>query len=470
MDTILLIESKMAGMIIGRAGSRIKSIQQDSGASIKVIDGDTLNTRKVKITGPEAAQLLARNIIEKITGKILSSQTIASSPPSQKRQQRPSRPRPSQRASSPLEQINISEECWEEIRRENLERERLLKESLGPIKKDFYVEHDEIKAMSIEDVDAFRLTKNNIMVQYVDGADTTQTIPKPIKTFQHAFHAYPEIMKVIKKQKFIEPSPIQCQAWPIIMSGHDLIAIAQTGTGKTLAYILPALIHLLRQPTPRNERIGPSVLILGPTRELVLQIESEIKKYIFDNINVISIYGGVSIEKQTERLLDEKSDIVVATPGRLNEMASVKSINLTQVTYLVLDEADRMLDMGFKVQIEFALRYVRPDRQTIFTSATWPIGVRELVNYFSINPIHITIGSLDLTTVNTVEQKVIVLKEYQKDTWLEDFLSKNISKKDKIIIFLRKKASVDKLYEKLKVLNIDCGLVLNYINIKIVLI
>lgn len=453
MSTILVIESGMAGMVIGRGGSRIKSLQEDSKATIKVIDGDSPDTRKVKLTGSDAAQLLASNMIEKITGKILSSEKCDALPSKKQRQPRVRR---SQRELSPPEEITISEEGWAEIERENEERERKYRELLVPIKKDFYIEHKEVKAMSIEDVETFRLNQNNIMVGYVDGADTSRPIPKPIKTFHHAFHAFPEIMNVIKKQKFTDPSPVQCQAWPIIMSGHDLIAIAQTGTGKTLGYILPALIHLLRQPTPRDKRIGPSVLILGPTRELVLQIENEIKKYTFDGINVLSVYGGVSTDNQIERLLDEKPDIVVATPGRLNDLVGVKAVLLEQVSYLVLDEADRMLDMGFKNQIELSLRHVRPDKQTIMTSATWPISVRELVNYFATNPLHITIGSLDLTTVNSVTQQVIVLKEHQKEAWLENFLNHKMSKNDKIIIFMRRKVSVDKLYEKLRAQNIEC--------------
>lgn len=450
---MLTIESAMAGLVIGRSGTQIKRIQQNSGATIKLTDEPDANTRKITITGTEDAQLSACNMIKKITGKILQSETNVPLPSKIPQTQR--RPK-MQRQSSPPEQIKISDEAWAEIERENKERDRKLKESLVPIKKNFYVEHDEIKAMSAEEVEIFRLNQNNIMVGYVDGADTSQPIPKPIKTFHHAFHTYPKILNMIKNQKFTEPSPIQCQAWPIIMSGHDLIAIAQTGTGKTLGYILPAIIHLLGQPTPRKNRIGPSILVLGPTRELVLQIEDEIKKYTYDGISVMCVYGGACAQSQSDRLINEKPEIVVATPGRLNDMISVKAVNLEHVSYLVLDEADRMLDMGFKNQIELSLRNIRFDKQTIFTSATWPTSVRELVNYFATNPLHITIGSLDLATVNTVDQEVIILKEHQKESWLEDFIKNKMAKTEKVIIFMRKKVSVEHLYEKMKAQNIEC--------------
>ncbi|CAH1731387.1 probable ATP-dependent RNA helicase DDX43 [Aphis gossypii] len=462
MSTLLVIESAMAGLVIGRGGATIKNIQNDSGAMVKLLNGNTPDTRNVTIIGSEEAQRLAKGMVEKIVGKVLRSETNTTPPPPPRQQSRGrgrggawrSRPR---RTASPVETISISDEAWEEVLRENKQMELEMLQSLPPIVKDFYVEHNEVKAMSDEEVQSFRTSQNDITVQYVDGADCVRPIPKPIKTFEHAFSLFPDIIKVIKKQKFTTPSPIQCQAWPIIMSGHDLIAIAQTGTGKTLAYILPALIHLRKQPTPRKERIGPSVVIMGPTRELVLQIRDEITKYLHDNIKVVCVYGGgVSAQDHQKLLEDEKPDIVVATPGRLNDLIGIQAVKLEHVSYLVLDEADRMLDMGFKNQIELSLRHVRPDKQTILTSATWPEAVKNLAKYFAKNPLHITVGSLDLSTVNTVTQKIIMLKEHQKEAWLDDFISNNLSKDDKIIIFMRKKSSVDKMYEHFNKKNIEC--------------
>ncbi|CAI6363005.1 unnamed protein product [Macrosiphum euphorbiae] len=460
MSTLLVIDSAMAGRVIGRGGATIKSIQHDSGAMVKLTNGDTADTKNVKIIGSEDEQRLAKDMIEKIVGKLLRSDTISTPPPPPRRQARgggAGRPRTIKRDESPEEKINFSDDVWEEVLRENKERELELIKSLPPIIKDFYVEHSQVKAMSDEEVQSFRTAQNEITVQYVVGAECFRPIPKPIKTFEHAFSSYPDIMKVIKKQKFISPSPIQCQAWPIIMSGHDLIAIAQTGTGKTLAYILPALIHLLQQPTPRNKRIGPSVLILGPTRELVLQIHDEITKYLHNNIKVVCVYGGgVSTLTHQQLIQAENPDIIVATPGRLNDLVGIQAIKLEHVSYMVLDEADRMLDMGFKNQIELSLRHVRPDKQTILTSATWPTAVQHLANYFAKNPLHITIGSLDLSTVDTVTQKIIILEEHEKEGWLDNFISNDLSKNDKVIIFMRKKTSVDKMYENFNSNNIAC--------------
>ncbi|KAL4100948.1 hypothetical protein QTP88_020976 [Uroleucon formosanum] len=460
MSTLLVIESAMAGLVIGRGGATIKNIQQDSGAIVKLTDGDTADTRNVKIIGSEDAQRLASRMVEKIVGKLLRSETISAPPPPNRQVRGGGAGRPRtirRRAKSPEEKFTFSDDVWEEIDRENKEKELELLKTLPPIVKDFYVEHSQVTAMSDEEVQSFRTTQNDITVQYVVGAECSRPIPKPIKTFEHAFSLYPDIMKVIKNQKFITPSPIQCQAWPIIMSGHDLIAIAQTGTGKTLAYILPALIHLLQQPTPRIKRIGPSVLILGPTRELVLQIHDEITKYLYNNIKVVCVYAGnVSIITHQQLIETEKPDIIVATPGRLNDLVGMRAVKLDHVSYMVLDEADRMLDMGFKNQIELSLRHVRPDKQTILTSATWPTAVQNLANYFAKNPLHVTIGSLDLSTVDTVSQKIIILKEHQKEGWLDNFISNEISKNDKVIIFMRKKTSVDKMYEHFISKNIGC--------------
>lgn len=449
--TMLEIESRMAGFVIGRGGSKINSIQEETGTVIKILDCSSIDTKKVKILGTEEAQKKAVSIIQGLTNNIMNVETITMAASNIK----PRKKRVKQRQSSPPERIVLSDEVWEEIRRENEETQRLLMESLPKIVKEFYVEHEEIKSMSMEAVEAFKLAKNNIMVEYVEGANKSKPIPKPIIKFEHVFHAYPEILQVIKKQKFTEPSPIQCQAWPVILSGHDLIAIAQTGTGKTLAFILPALIHLERQPTPRSERIGPSVLILAPTRELALQIEEEIKKYTFNGINVLCVYGGVSIKNQRQRILDEKPDIVVGTPGRLVDLVPTGNLKVDHVSYLVFDEADRMLDMGFKNQIEIALMNVRPDRQTIMTSATWPKSVLELAEQFAKDIVHITIGNMSLTSAITVKQEIIVIKQHEKETWLVSFLKK-LSKTDKVIIFMRKKIFVDNLRELLETHNIVC--------------
>lgn len=135
------------------------------------------------------------------------------------------------------------------------------------------------------------------------------------------------------------------QAWPVLLKGEDLIGIAQTGTGKTLAFLLPALIHIDKQPVPRGQRGGANILILAPTRELAQQIEKEVCKYQFRGIKACCVYGGGERRAQVD-LVSKGVEIIIATPGRFNDLVASKIIDITSVTYLVLDEADRMLDMG----------------------------------------------------------------------------------------------------------------------------
>lgn len=148
----------------------------------------------------------------------------------------------------------------------------------------------------------------------------------------------------------------------------------------------------------------------------------------------MSIYGGASSEKQKE-FLREGVEIVIATPGRLNDFVGRGSVDLSDVTFLILDEADRMLDLGFEPQIRVSLLRVRPDRQTIMTSATWPPGVQRLSKSYTSNPIQLMVGSLDLITVNTVKQDILIMEEEEKESWLDNFL-RNLATDDKVCLKL----------------------------------
>ncbi|KHN25107.1 DEAD-box ATP-dependent RNA helicase 20 [Glycine soja] len=204
----------------------------------------------------------------------------------------------------------------------------------------------------------------------VEGRD----IPKPVKSFHDA--GFPEyVMEEITKAGFTEPTPIQSQGWPMALKGRDLIGIAETGSGKTLAYLLPIY--------PGD---GPIVLVLAPTRELAVQIQQEATKFgASSRIKSTCIYGGVPKGPQV-RDLRKGVEIVIATPGRLIDMLESNHTNLQRVTYLVLDEADRMLDMGFDPQLRKIASQIRPDRQTLYWSATWPKEVEQLARKFLYNP------------------------------------------------------------------------------------
>merc|ERR1719462_1166089 len=265
--------------------------------------------------------------------------------------------------------------------------------------------------MSQEEVE--RIRKESAMLVF--GED----IPNPVATFEETTldDVY---LNHIKKIGITEPSAIQRQGWPMALTGRDVVGIAQTGSGKTLAFIVPAIIHINAQPLLKPGD-GPIVLVIAPTRELAVQIKGEADKFGYtSSIKNTCVYGGAPKRDQA-RELRNGVEIVIATPGRLMDFLERKTTNLRRVTYLVLDEADRMLDMGFEPQIRKVLSQVRPDRQTLLWSATWPQDgqVQRLTREFLSDPIRVTIGSEKLTANPDVKQIVrIVNDKYEKDQHL----------------------------------------------------
>ncbi|NWH58026.1 DDX43 helicase, partial [Geococcyx californianus] len=334
---------------------------------------------------------------------------------------------------------------WASLRANAAKYEAMKWAGLPPIEKNFYEESSRTASMSKEEVEMWRKENNNIICDDLKEGEK-RCIPNPACNFEDVFKLYPDIMDNIRKAGFKKPTPIQSQAWPIILQGIDLIGIAQTGTGKTLAYLMPGFIHLTSQPVSKDQRGGPGMLVLAPTRELALQVEAECLKYTYKGIKSICIYGGGDRKGQID-VVTKGVDIVIATPGRLNDLQMNDFINLKSITYLakqVLDEADRMLDMGFEPQIMKILIDVRPDRQTVMTSATWPDSVRRLAKSYLKNPMIVYVGTLDLSAVNTVEQRVVVLAEEEKRAFMQDFID-CMKPKDKVIIFVGKKLVADDL-------------------------
>lgn len=211
--------------------------------------------------------------------------------------------------------------------------------------KDFYTPHSDIANLSNQQVIALRKT---IGIK-VSGADPQ----KPVTSFAH-FGFDENLMKAIRKAEYSQPTPIQAQAIPTALAGRDVIGIAKTGSGKTAAFIWPMLVHIMQQKELQPGD-GPIGLILAPTRELSLQIYNEAKKFgkVY-NINVICCYGGGSKWEQS-KALEHGGEIVVATPGRIIDMIKMKATNLLRVTFLVLDEADRMFHMGFEPQVLYII-------------------------------------------------------------------------------------------------------------------
>uniref|UniRef100_A0A453EVD5 Helicase ATP-binding domain-containing protein n=1 Tax=Aegilops tauschii subsp. strangulata TaxID=200361 RepID=A0A453EVD5_AEGTS len=194
-------------------------------------------------------------------------------------------------------------------------------------------------------------------------------VPAPITEFDSGVIPL-DILKEIQRAGFPSPTPIQAQSWPIALLNQDVVAIAKTGSGKTLGYLLPGFMHIKRMQN--STRSGPTVLVLAPTRELATQILEEAVKFgRSSRISSTCLYGGAPKGPQL-RDLERGVDVVVATPGRLNDILEMRKISLKQVSYLVLDEADRMLDMGFEPQIRKIVRDIPSGRQTLMYTATWP--------------------------------------------------------------------------------------------------
>ncbi|XP_043707383.1 DEAD-box ATP-dependent RNA helicase 20-like isoform X2 [Telopea speciosissima] len=310
---------------------------------------------------------------------------------------------------------------------------------LVPFEKSFYVESPSVHAMTDQEVGLYR-TRREITVEGYD-------VPKPIRLFQEAnFPAH--CLEVIAKLGFVEPTPIQSQGWPMALKGRDLIGIAETGSGKTLAYLLPALLHVSAQPRlVRGE--GPIVLVLAPTRELAVQIQEEVAKFASrSNIRRTCIYGGAPKGPQI-RDLQAGVEIVIATPGRLIDMLEARNTNLRRVTYLVLDEADRMLDMGFEPQIRKIVTQIRPDRQTLYWSATWPRQVEALARQFLCDPYKVIIGSPNLKANQSINQVVEVMTEMEKYNRLIKLLTEMMDG-SRILVFLQTKKGCDQVTRKLR--------------------
>ncbi|XP_022987231.1 DEAD-box ATP-dependent RNA helicase 20-like [Cucurbita maxima] len=310
---------------------------------------------------------------------------------------------------------------------------------LVPFEKNFYTECPSVRAMTESEVKMYR-ERRDIRVEGYD-------VPKPIRSFQEAnFPAY--CLDVIAKLGFVEPTPIQAQGWPMAMKGRDLIGIAETGSGKTLAYLLPALIHISAQPRLVHGQ-GPIVLVLAPTRELAVQIQQEVTKFgLRANIRSTCIYGGAPKGPQI-RDLKNGVEIVIATPGRLIDMLEAGHTNLQRVTYLVLDEADRMLDMGFEPQIRTIVSQIRPDRQTLYWSATWPREVEKLARQFLHNAYKVIIGSSDLKANQSINQVVEVLPEAEKYRRLIKLLVE-VMDGSRVLIFVETKKGCDKVTRQLR--------------------
>jgi superfamily II DNA/RNA helicase len=262
----------------------------------------------------------------------------------------------------------------------------------------------------------------------------------PLMTSFQTFNLPSKIMEALDKMQFKTPTPIQAQAIPLALKGKDILGSAQTGTGKTIAFGVPLINHLL-------ENKDKTALVLSPTRELAVQIHQELKKLSATSPQIKSalLIGGEKMGKQLQQLRSIPR-LIVGTPGRVLDHLQQKSVKLDQADFLVLDETDRMLDMGFEIQVEKILKYVPQKRQTLLFSATLPPYIINLSKKYLKNPERIAVGSTT-TPIIKIKQEIIPVQAGKKYEALLAELQTRTS--GSIIIFSRTKHGADRLAKKI---------------------
>ncbi|TDF95380.1 DEAD/DEAH box helicase [Paenibacillus piri] len=252
----------------------------------------------------------------------------------------------------------------------------------------------------------------------------------------------PAILKALSKENYTKPTPIQEQAIPAVLAGRDLLGCAQTGTGKTAAFAVPIIQLLSEQPNKPNTQRRIRSLILTPTRELALQISDNIQAYSrYTHLRCSAIVGGVS-QKAQEQSLEQGVDILIATPGRLIDLINQKHADLRHVEILVLDEADRMLDMGFIHDVKKIIDKMPSKRQTLFFSATMPPEISKLVKSLLVNPVKVEITPVS-STADRIKQSVYLVDKENKQSLLNHLLQdKSIAS---ALVFTRTKHGADRV-------------------------
>lgn len=302
-----------------------------------------------------------------------------------------------------------------------------------------YEETKELTQLPQSEIDAF-LAKNTMTIQ--DPKPTGNKL-RPILNFK-----YLPVDDTLRAffSKFSAPTPIQAATWPFLLAGRDMVGVAETGSGKTLAFGVPCVRNIAA--LPKDKRKGIKAVIVSPTRELAVQIYDQLVALAtLVGLSVVCVYGGVPKDPQVAAC--RKAHIVVATPGRLNDLISDGSADLSKAEYVVLDEADRMLDKGFEEAIRQIISQTPKKRQTLMFTATWPPSVRDLASTFMSSPVRITIGdnqSGELRANVRIKQVVEVVDPRAKEQRLLQLLKQYQSgknKEDRILVFcLYKKEAV----------------------------
>ncbi|MFT5482964.1 MAG: ATP-dependent RNA helicase RhlE [Halieaceae bacterium] len=265
-----------------------------------------------------------------------------------------------------------------------------------------------------------------------------------MKTFSDL--GFPEtLLRAITEKGYTEPSPIQAQAIPLVQEGRDIMAAAQTGTGKTAGFALPILQRLANGTSAKSNRVR--VLVLTPTRELAAQVQQSFETYgKYEKLSSAVVFGGVKINPQMMKLR-KGVDVLVATPGRLLDLYNQKALRFDDLEVLVLDEADRMLDMGFIHDIKKIVGFCPTDRQTLMFSATFSKQIKELASGFLRNPAQVSVNA-ENTTADTVKQWIYAVDKKRKPELLSHLVRQN--NWHQVLVFTRTKHGANKLTQQLE--------------------
>ena len=315
-----------------------------------------------------------------------------------------------------------------------------------PFRRNFYTEPVDMADYTEEDVANLRLELDGIKVRGVD-------VPKPVTKWAQCGLGV-QSLDVVQKLGYEAPTSIQSQAIPAIMSGRDVIGVAKTGSGKTVAFLLPMFRHIKDQ-RPLDSLEGPVGLVMTPTRELATQIHKECKPFLKAlNLRAVCAYGGAPIKDQIADL-KRGAEIIVCTPGRMIDLLAANSgrvTNLRRVTYVVLDEADRMFDMGFEPQVMKILANIRPNRQTVLFSATFPRQMEALARKTLAKPVEIVVGGRSVVAPE-ITQIVEVRNDDKKFVRLLELLGNMYADEknedDRALIFVDRQESADSLLRDL---------------------
>ncbi|KAI0563085.1 ATP-dependent RNA helicase DDX46 [Gracilaria domingensis] len=310
-----------------------------------------------------------------------------------------------------------------------------------PFQKNLYIEVPQISKMKHAEVAALRRKLGNIRIR-------GKRCPRPVTAWAQCGLSA-SILNVLERLNFHTPTGIQAQAIPCVMSGRDVIGIARTGSGKTLAFLLPIFRHIaLRERSMPGE--GPSALIIAPTRELAIQIYGDAKKFSnATDIRCVCAYGGSGVKDQIAEL-KRGADLVVCTPGRMIDLLAMNGgriTNLLRVTFVLLDEADRMFDMGFEPQLTRIIENIRPDRQTVMFSATFPAQVERLARKILNQPVEIMVGGNSVAAA-TIDQHVEVRNEESKFFRLLELLG-TWYEQGSTLVFVDRQDNADRIFRDL---------------------